>query len=997
LLSIGVGRATSLAADPLSGSLWVGQRNRLSKYAFDGSAIATLSLPCDSDEDEVFLAIDPDHGPWVGCGHLLLALETDGTERFRMVLAEEIEALAFNSRTRQGWIASEHEISVFRDDGAFMGSIASADLEDPHLTTDPSQGATWIASGTNLVKYNAALQETLRVRLAKEVRDLAADPRTGEVWVTQHFAVVKLSPDGQILRQVLPFAAHGKPTHLAVDPSTGTLWVGSNQLLALVSSEGAVSALALRLEHIRALAFFADLIPPRLDIQFPAADALLRTNAPTIRVRYSDEASGVDPASLQVIVDAQDVTSTCHAVDGGSDCVLSGVITLADGAHVVHARVADRGGNAAETSVSFALDTIPPVPPDADRIDIEPTADPSQWQVTGGPGAAEPGSTVGVRNTRTGALVLVTAGVDGSFTVTIAAEGGDVLAVTATDRAGNVSGATQKTVAAPPAQTQASGFIHGLVLHAQTAQPLAGVRVSVRGASGSVFTDSSGRFAFATPGTGQFTLFFERRGFVPARRDQYVLSQRHATVGEVHLMAFDGRTSLITSAAGGTITDSTGKVQAIFPPGAVARDTPVSATYFSTEAAFPLPMPEGTVFLAAVQMTPEHTSFAQPIRLRFANDLAFAPGTQIPFAFASHDTEDPHEGFYDPGTATVTADGAFIELQVTHFSCVSLGLAPPVGTNPGDECPDCPEPEEEEEVCQQNNATGLSSVCISNGNVELEQRLASVGALGGRDTLEFAYSSSTAHPQPVISARTKLSSLYFPTAPARQAWRVSLEGTEREASFLGSTQGTRLEYVWDGTSAAGLSVGTGAYHFKATSTGYFSGILSTAGTFGGLPTSPTSVQSPQLLPYGVSTGGYVMVHDQSRSPFGAGWGLAELERLYPQPDGTILWTDGAGDTRLMRPGTSASTAVFRGGQAGGLAKDAAGNPLRRGIYRQDHEDRARRDLLRLCQRRAHAEQPRFRSCRQSLRPQLHLPGRRAGADQPERPEHGRERLQQCVF
>jgi RHS repeat-associated protein len=501
-----------------------------------------------------------------------------------------------------------------------------------------------------------------------------------------------------------------------------------------------------------------------------------------------------------------------------------------------------------------------------------------------------------------------------------------VLEVTVLDAAGNQSSALRVPVTAPPPQAGNVGLIHGIVLDSRTQQPLHGVRVSARGVSSTVMSDGAGRFAFPAPGTGSFTLFFARDGYITARRDQYVLEERQATVGEVRLHRYDPNVTVVTT-AGGTVSDSAGKVQVIFPPGAVSEPMPVSATVFGGEPDFPLPMPEGTVFLAGVQMTPEHTAFLQPVTLRFANDLGFAPGTSVPFAFASHDPEDASEGFYDPGVATVSADGAFIELQVTHFSCVALGVAPPPGANEGEECPACAEQEEVDDPEMKCDVAGTSSVCLTDGSVRLEQRLASVGALGGRDSLEFAYTSATAHPRPILSTRTRLSSLYFPVAPLSSSWKVALEGVEREIHFQGSSDTTHLAYAWDGIDAAGQRLSTGAYHFRATSIGSFSGALYTADTFGGLPTVATNVQSPQPLPYRVSTGGYAIFHDQSNSPFGAGWGLSELERLHPQPDGTVLWTSGRGAAAVMRPGHPRDEkAAFRtfSRQTGGIARDASG-------------------------------------------------------------------------
>ncbi len=936
LLRIPVPSAESLVSDPTSGSVWLGGQNAVHKYAHDGSLVLSRTLSAVGAPHRrrlgVLLAIDATGQPWLGWGRVVIALEADGQERFRHELRDPIEEIAFNSRTREAWVATEEALYVFSDAGALIARLHRSEAEDDHrvrMAADPRDGSTWVASGRALIQYSSGHERRLRLRLETRTNDLAVNASTGELWLTQHKSVVKLSSEGQLLIRLDPFGRHARetrPRRLTLDPSTGRLWVASRHLLARVDRDGASLVSHLVFRGVRDLAHFADLVPPDLSIVFPSEGAYLATNAPTLRLEYADAASGIDPQSLRVKVGDTDVSAACENTSAGSDCRLEGFLTLSEGPHVVAAQLADRAGNTAHARVNFSVDTVPPAAPNAEQVEIEPAEDPSAWRVTGGPGSVEPGATVVVRNTRTGEVVSVRAGPDGSFSLTITAEPTDVLELTVLDAAGNTSAAVRVTVVPPPPQTDAAGLIHGIVVDSRTQQPLHGVRVSARGVAGAVVSNAAGRFAFPAPGTGSFALFFARQGYITARRDPYVLSERHATVGEVRLHPYDANTTLMTP-SGGTVADSNGKVQAIFPPGAVSQPMPVSATFFATEPDFPLPMPEGTVFVAGVQMTPEHTAFSQPITLRFANDLGFAPGTPIPFAFASHDPHDSSEGFYDSGMATVTTDGAFIELQVAHFSCVALGVAPPPGTNVGEECPACAEQEEVAKPELKCDVPGGSSVCVTDGNVRVEQRLASVGAVGGRDTLEFAYTSSTAQARPILSARTKLSSLYFTNASLSASWKVSLEGVERETHFQGSSDRTHLAYAWDGLDAAGNRLSTGAYHFRAASIGTYAGALHTADTFGGLATSPTNVASPRPLPYRASTGGYLILHDQSKSPFGAGWGISELERLHPQPDGTVLWTSGRGASAVMRPGHARDQKqVLRnlGGRAGGIARDASG-------------------------------------------------------------------------
>lgn len=112
-----------------------------------------------------------------------------------------------------------------------------------------------------------------------------------------------------------------------------------------------------------------------------------------------------------------------------------------------------------------------------------PVCDPSNGTVVSG--TAEPGSTVIVRDPDGGVIGTATAAGDGSFSVVLspARPDGDVLAVTATDTAGNESAAVQVTVDADPPAAPAVDPTNGQTASG-TAEP--GATVEVRDASGAL-------------------------------------------------------------------------------------------------------------------------------------------------------------------------------------------------------------------------------------------------------------------------------------------------------------------------------------------------------------------------------------------------------------------------------------------------------------------------------------------------------------------------------
>jgi len=95
-----------------------------------------------------------------------------------------------------------------------------------------------------------------------------------------------------------------------------------------------------------------DSVPPSLAITSPDQPILVNQPAPTVVVEYADGGSGVDLATLQVLVDGQDITASCATGPQSATCHAP---TLAAGSHAVQARLKDRAGNAAQASAAFQL------------------------------------------------------------------------------------------------------------------------------------------------------------------------------------------------------------------------------------------------------------------------------------------------------------------------------------------------------------------------------------------------------------------------------------------------------------------------------------------------------------------------------------------------------------------------------------------------------------------------------------------------------------------
>ncbi|HBL29384.1 MAG TPA: hypothetical protein DD490_21340 [Acidobacteria bacterium] len=96
----------------------------------------------------------------------------------------------------------------------------------------------------------------------------------------------------------------------------------------------------------------SDQVPPRLAITAPGQAVVVNDATPQIRIEYADGGTGVNPASLQVLVDATNVTAGCTVSAAAATCEPP---VLAAGGHTVQVMLADLAGNAAQASFTFQL------------------------------------------------------------------------------------------------------------------------------------------------------------------------------------------------------------------------------------------------------------------------------------------------------------------------------------------------------------------------------------------------------------------------------------------------------------------------------------------------------------------------------------------------------------------------------------------------------------------------------------------------------------------
>jgi len=422
--------------------------------------------------------------------------------------------------------------------------------------------------------------------------------------------------------------------------------------------------------------------------------------------------------------------------------------------------------------------------------------------------------------------------------------------------------------------------------------------VTVKTGKVSVTTDAKGGYALPMTKPGLYVIDIQKPGYTYAVREAQLLAGHDGAVAPAYLTRLDSQYTPVGS-LGGTATNSTGDVQVVIPPGALNQTIQVNLTPFRSDRAIPAPLPPSSIFTHCVSLEPHGTAFSKPVTLRVKNDLGFAPGTPIPNGFLNRDTGVwQHESM-----GKVTADGQWIEATVSHFSCADIngsGYFEPVeseSADTDDETPPADDP------CGEPG----SLIAYRTGTLEdwVDIPLVKSGGPGG--SLRLTYFSRSAHPVATVDITGRFKTY----TPGAIGYRLKHEGRYFEGYFQGSRSPYRLAMAVEGKDASGGDLPTGLYPYEAKVSSYGTITYGSGGVFGWVPEGDTGVRTREMVPLEEFTSkGELRIVNRSRSPFGAGWGLAEEERLIEDRNsGSLLLVTGSGRSALYRKQASADTTV----------------------------------------------------------------------------------------
>jgi RHS repeat-associated protein len=652
----------ALSVNPSNGTIWLGLKKSLYHFGSQGEWLSIHTLP----EHVRALSWDPTTAClWVATQKTVNALSDTGgiCKAINLDRHLDVQALSADPSSGDLWVATKKTLGRYDASGTLASEVAIDKLA--YLTSD-HQGGVWIATDERLIHLGRTGLKLLELEPFKDpdkIVALVADPTDWSLWVASKNKVAHFTSDGRLLQQ-LELKGEIRDLALYVDLLPPGLTFTAPQDGHSLNTNGPTIALQYQdsgsgvdLETLRLLANDADLpaicrygttgatctptpgLPEGMvtltatihDYAGNAAEAanvsVTVDTIPPVIMLTSPGAGTFTNQVLQAFVGSLSEVATL-TLNGTEVQVESnwgfthGPVSLQEGLNTFEFIATDAVGNNGYLHVRVTLDTVPPLAADDALIEIGDVLE-GQVRVSGQVGSVESGATVTITNARTGQTVTVRADSDGSFSSTIAAQSGDVLAIATIDAAGNISSPSRVDVgnAVPPDPTSvaspldrtvvtdfaaATAFLYSgsspiqtgvasetieprraSVLRGQVrtrdGAPLVGVTITILGHPeyGQTLTRTDGMFDMAANGGGWLTVRYEKERYLPVQRQVQAPWRDYAWLPDVVMLPYDDHVTTIdlTLATGtqvvrgGMVTDERGTRQAamFFAPGTQAK------------------------------------------------------------------------------------------------------------------------------------------------------------------------------------------------------------------------------------------------------------------------------------------------------------------------------------------------------------------------------------------------------------------------------------------
>ncbi len=467
------------------------------------------------------------------------------------------------------------------------------------------------------------------------------------------------------------------------------------------------------------------------------------------------------------------------------------------------------------------------------------------------------------------------------------------------------------------------GFLSGTVLDS-SGNPLEGasviqskgpINVRLRGT-----TDSEGNFVIPFYSSGEFIIKVSKSGYLDVVKPIELTIERDQNLGIYTLTQVDTQVTPLTVASGGTANNSTGTLSFFVAPGALPYDIDFVGTEYEKVETLPAELPELSVFTYAFDVKPTLLSLTGTSALYLENTLGFPEGASLVYGIF----DEVLGRWIDSGKSVMVGEGGKIKAGLQIGPLEENPLRPgdinhPVTCLQGGSLPSCevpvPNPPPPPPPCTPNNQGGGSGsggknsggggiacprnvsgseVDMDTGNAKVDYTTPSVKRFGETISLKFAYNSRTAYPTFFVGQEIINN---FPDPASAVEYELQLAGRTLKLNFSGEaiTSTSLYRSVFPGINAEGKFLETGVYSYEAKfATLYENSAYATASYFGAPPGpyfNPV-ISSRVPLRFRDNLKGNIVLINNRLSPFGSGWSLEQMERLYFSPDGMVALDNG---------------------------------------------------------------------------------------------------------
>ena len=281
--------------------------------------------------------------------------------------------------------------------------------------------------------------------------------------------------------------------------------------------------------------------------------------------------------------------------------------------------------------------------------------------------------------------------------------------------------------------------------------------------------------------------------------------------------------------------------------------------------------------------------------------MGFAAGTGIPFAF----WDKENQTWVPEGMARVNADKSWLEAEISHFSYLDINM-PSMARTAGHPNVDVGPPPHSKECM-------ASSVDVHGGSLHTDLVIPGVKVRGGDTDISLAYNSSTAFPTSVLRV-LDLHEEIIVVRPERTELKVFstlLAGDSGSGGFasLGNFHFNAPNgygagaLIFSGVYPSGRVARTGYQSVNLDFTNYYPGEYALVANWGGIPTGSTGVLAPEPAYLEHKEEKKIFMVSRVNSPFGRGWGLANLKKLHFEDNRAVV-VYGDGNYREYEPGVN---------------------------------------------------------------------------------------------